>query len=529
VRSEDALRIANIKGGKMKESVGSNTSKHRVAVLMAVCLAALVLPLSFSGGAVATPAIGRELEGSAVAMNWITNAFMLTFGSLLMAAGALADQFGRKRLFLSGLGGFVACSLALGAAPSLLVIDLLRAAQGAFAAGVLAGGTAALAQEFDGPERTRAFSLLGTTFGLGLAFGPVLAGLLITYLGWRTIFVLCATVGVLALLFGVSRMRESRDPGAQGFDSIGTLTFTGALTCFTSGVIAAPESGWVSPIVIMLLLASVLLAIAFVIAESRVARPMLDLSLFRYLRFVGVQLLPIATCCCYIVLIVILPRRFIGIAGYSEIEAGWLMLALSVPMLVIPFIASWLTHWWSAGVISTVGLVIAAGGLVWLSIAFTDSAHTATIAPMLVIGIGAGLPWGLMDGLSVSVVPKERAGMATGIFSTTRVASEGVALAIVSAILAALTQRHLQANLNIGTGDSNLAEAAARLAAGDLAHASALLPDADHIMAQHSYAQAFSVLLGGLAVATLLSAIVIFACLGRDAGRKYPEQQSSLA
>lgn len=511
----------------MKKPIDRNTSRHRMAILMAICLAALVLPLSFSGGAVATPAIGRELGGSAVAMNWITNAFMLTFGSLLMAAGALADQFGRKRLFVSGLVGFVACSLALGFAQSILTIDLLRAVQGVFAAGVLAGGTAALAQEFDGPARTRAFSLLGTTFGLGLAFGPVLAGLLITYLGWRTIFLVCAAVGIFALLFGVPRMRESRDPGAQGFDGIGTLTFTGALTCFTSGVIAAPESGWRSPVVVALLIVSVVLLAIFVMAENRVSRPMLDLSLFRYPRFIGVQLLPIATCCCYIVLIVVLPRRFIGIDGYSEIEAGALMLALSAPMLVVPFLASWLTRWWSAGVISTMGLVTAAGGLIWLSLMFANDDHTATIVPMLIIGVGAALPWGLMDGLSVSVVPKERAGMATGIFSTTRVASEGVALAIVSAILAALTQQNLQADLGAGKATSVVTEAAARLAAGDLLRASTLLPDMARITIQQGYGHAFDTLLYGLAVFTLLCAVVIYACLARANREQTAERQAA--
>ncbi len=159
------------------EPVKTRTGK--VPVLAAVCLAALVLPLSFSGGAVATPAIGADLGGGPAALNWITNGFMLTFGSSLMAAGALADQFGRKRLFMTGIIAFAVLSLALGFAPSILVVDLLRAGQGFAAAAALAGGTAALAQEFDGPARTRAFSLLSTTFGIGLAFGPLLAGVLI--------------------------------------------------------------------------------------------------------------------------------------------------------------------------------------------------------------------------------------------------------------------------------------------------------------------------------------------------------------
>lgn len=151
---------------------------------------------------------------------------------------------------------------------------------------------------------------------------------------------------------------------------------------------------------------------------------MLDLSLFRYPRFVGVQLLPVATCACFVVLLVIIPLRLIGIAQLGAIEAGFIMLGLSAPMLVVPILATVLARHVAPGLISGIGLMVAALGLVWLS-GFTAQDGSLIVLPMLVIGIGAGLPWGLMDGLSISVVPAERAGMATGIFSTVRVAGEG--------------------------------------------------------------------------------------------------------
>ncbi|MEM5403163.1 MFS transporter [Paraburkholderia unamae] len=498
-------------------SRNDNEASRRVAILAAVCLAGLALPLAFSGGAVATPAIGRAFARDAAsapaALTWVTNAFMLAFGSLLMAAGTLADQYGRKRVFAFGVTGFTLASLALACAPTLLSLDLLRAAQGLSAAAALAGGTAALAQEFDGHARTRAFSLLGTTFGLGLAFGPVIAGLLIERLGWRAVFATGAVAGAFALVFGVPRMRESRDPNARGLDWPGTLTFTAALSCFTYGVIEAPSRGWTQPLVAGLLAASVLLACAFVVIERRIARPMLDLSLFRYPRFVGVQLLPIATCFCYVVLLVVLPLRLIGVEGYREIDAGWLMLALSAPMLVVPLAAAVLTRWLSPGVVSGMGLAIAAAGL--YALALRGGANASAIGPMLAIGTGAAMPWGLMDGLSVSVVPKERAGMATGIFSTTRVAGEGIALACVSALLAALTQTRLLAAVHVHADAGVLAQTSARLAAGDLAQAAAWLPGLPVSALRAAYADAFSVLLIGLAALTLGCAIAVLVFLGR--------------
>jgi len=501
----------------MKTSMSQGQDSNKLLILAAVCLSALVLPLAFSGGAVATPAIGRDLGGSPAMLTWVTNAFMLSFGSLLMAAGALADQFGRKRLFVLGLGGFIITSFAMSFAPSALWLDILRGVQGIAAAASLSSGGASLAQEFDGHARTRAFSMLGTSFGIGLAFGPLMAGVLIEHFGWRSIFQVIAAIGVIAFIFGVPRMRETRDPGATGLDYPGTVTFTATLALFTFGVIQAPESGWGSPLVVTLLAASAFFLAAFILVEMRVNRPMLELSLFRYPRFVGVQILPVGTCYCYIVLIVMLPLRFIGAEGLSEIDAGMLMIALSAPMLVVPMLVASFTRWMSAGVLSGIGFLIAAAGLYWLSLVDFSGPKAELIMPMLVIGIGAGMPWGLMDGLSVSVVPKERAGMASGIFSTTRVAGEGIALAIATAVLGALAHSSLSRLIPDNGGDisARVAEAAQRVTAGDMVHAASTLPEVTRHALSSSYADAFTSLLHVLIVITLLSALATFAFLSK--------------
>lgn len=477
-------------------------------------MAAIVLPLSFSGGAVATPAIGRDLGGSPVMLAWITNAFMLSFGSLLMAAGALADQYGRKRVFAGGMALFATSSFALNMAPTVIWLDAFRALQGMAAAAALAGGSAALAQEFEGRTRTHAFSVLGASFGLGLAFGPVLAGWLIALFGWRSLFLLIGAIGMAALAFGVPRMRETRDPQAAGLDWPGTVTFTATLVLLTFGIIQAPESGWTSPLILGLFVGAAALLGAFVLIETRVERPMLDLSLFRYPRFVGVQVLPIGTCYCYIVLVVILPLRLIGVEGRHEIQAGVLMMALSSPMLVVPLLAARLARWISSGVLSGAGFVVAALGIYWLSTTDFSGPAQALIGPLLVIGVGAGLPWGLMDGLSVSVVPKERAGMATGIFSTTRVAGEGIALAVVVALLACLLQMDLHRTWPTAAS-SAVVKAAQRLATGDFAGAAASFPEVSLAALKAHYADAFRRVLQLLAAITALCAVVVLAVLGR--------------
>ncbi|QBJ08955.1 MFS transporter [Rahnella aquatilis] len=492
----------------------TSSSSGSLQVLFTVCLAAVILPLNFVSGAVATPAIARELGGSAQALSWITNSFMLTFGCFLMAAGALADELGRKKVFVSGVSLFALLSLLQAFSSSLLWIDLLRAAQGIAAAGALAGGAAALAQEFDGAARTRAFSLMGSSFGIGLAFGPFLAGVLIANFGWRSVFFSATVIAVLSLITGAGKMRETRNPQASGIDWPGTLSFTAMLALLTWALMEIPQSGLHSTRVLSLLGGAALLLAVFVVVELRVKNPMLDLSLFRYIRFIGVQALPLATGFCFVVLLVVLPMLFIGVSGLSEERAGLMMMALSVPMLIVPLLAAWLTRWISAGVLCTSGLVIAAAGLGWLSQAVLAQDVTGMIAPMVVVGIGTGLPWGLMDGLSVSVVPKERAGMATGIFSTTRVAGEGISLAIVGAILSMLTHNALAAHF---TGDAispeAISQAAQRLATGNLTVAQQLITQASTAQLQQLYAVSLHPLLLCLMAITLFSALLVLLAL----------------
>ena len=460
-----------------------------VWVLLSVCLAALAMPLSFTGPAVALSALREALGGGPLALNWVTNAFMLSFGATLMAAGALADLHGRRRVFLTGLGVVLASALAqacLGGQGAIVVFNLLRALQGLGAAAALAGGTAALAQVFDGTARMRAFSGVGTSFGVGLAFGPLLSGWLLGVAGWRGVVLCVAAVALAALVLGLRCMPESRNPQAQRLDRAGALLFTAALALLTWGVLQGPEAGWSSGAALLPLAGAALALAAFVGVERRVqqrtGQPMLDLSLFRYPRFVGVQLLAGAPAYAFVVLLVLLPVRFIGVEGMGPLQAG---------------------------------LLVCAAGLLWLGGCAPGTAFAQMAPPLLLIGLGIGLPWGLMDGLAVSVVPSERAGMATGIFSTVRVAGEGMALALVGAGLAALLSWRLSA-LAAPLAPQALAAtgpAAQLLVTGDLAGALSLLPGLPASAVLAAYGQAFSTLLDVLAGITVLTALGVYAFL----------------
>lgn len=488
----------------------SDRTQQRWA-LLAVCLAALALPLSFSAGAVAVPVLARSAAASPTALAWVTNAFMLTFGSLLLAAGGLADRYGRRRLFLLGTAGFTAATGAACLAPALPWLDLARGLQGVAAAAALASGTAALAQAWQGPARGRVFALLGTTFGAGLALGPLLAGLLLQALGWRSVFAAGGLLTLAAFALGARVLPESH--GERGrLDIAGMLGFSLMLAALTLALLWLGEFGVQALRVRVALLATLLLGVAFVALERRQASPLLDLTLFAQPAFLGVQLLPVATCFGYVVLLVVLPLQLIGVHGQSAAWVGLQMLALSAPMLVLPLLAARWAQRIGSAPLCTFGLLAGAMGLYLLSREAVHPSPAQWMPLLLLIGAGTALPWGLMDGLSVSVVPVQRAGMAAGIFGTVRVAGEGIALAAVTALIALLIGQRLH-----GASPATVARAAAYLATGAQAQAAALLPAMTATELQQASAEALAALLRVLAVLTAACAVLLHLLLRRPA------------
>ncbi|MES9025066.1 MFS transporter [Stenotrophomonas sp. BSUC-16] len=480
--------------------------------LLAVCLAALALPLSFTAGAVAVPVLARSAVASPTALAWVTNAFMLTFGSLLLAAGGLADRHGRRRMFLLGTAGFTVATAAVCLAPTLLWLDLARGLQGVAAAAALASGTAALAQGWQGPRRARVFALLGTTFGAGLALGPLLAGLLLQALGWRSVFAAGGVLTLAAFALAARALPESR--GERGrLDIAGMLGFSLMLAALTLALLWLGEYGLHAGRVQLALLATLLLGGAFVCTERLHPSPLLDLSLFWQPAFLGVQLLPVATCLGYVVLLVVLPLQLLGVHGQSTTLVGLQMLALSAPMLMLPMLAArWAERVGSAR-LCTLGLLVCASGLYLLSRHATHPSPSQWVPLLMWVGAGTALPWGLMDGLSVSVVPVQRAGMAAGIFGTVRVAGEGIALAAVTALLAMLVDQQLH-----GASPASLARAGAYLASGSRVQAAALLPAMSAEQLQQVSAKALATLLRVLALLTAVCAVLLHLLLRKRKG-----------
>jgi predicted MFS family arabinose efflux permease len=391
---------------------------------------------------VALPDLGSDLHASLVTVQWVVNAYNLTFAGVMLVAGSLADLLGRRRMFTLGLGVFVLCTGGAALVSEVVLIDILRGAAGVGAAMVLTAATALLAQAYDGEGRARAFGFLGSSFGLGLALGPSLSGLLVGAWGWRSVFLAHAAVAAAVLLLR-PLLTESRDPEAGGVDYAGATTFSGALLAFTLALVEGPQLGWAHPVVLVLVVLAAALLAAFVRIEKRRARPMLELSLLREPKFVAVSLMPVLLAFGFVCLLVFLPSYFIGVGGMSSQRAGLTMLLLSGPVLALPVVSGVLARKAGAALLLGVSLLLVAGGAAWLTVLDQDATTAAIAGPLLVIGTGVGISFGLLDGAAVGSVEPSRAGMAAGLFNTMRLTGEAVAIAGMGSVLVSITRHNL--------------------------------------------------------------------------------------
>ncbi|MEV7180566.1 MFS transporter [Kitasatospora sp. NPDC093679] len=413
------------------------------AIMVAIALASVMLPLTVTGPAVALPALATDLGAGVGAAQWVQNAYGVTFAACLLAAGGLADRFGRRRVLLIGVQVFLAMSLVCALVPNIVLVDLARALQGVGAAGVLTSGAAILAASFDGPARARAFGVLGASFGFGLALGPLVAGVLVASVGWRAVFLLNVVLGAVVLAL-VPRLPESRDPAARRIDRGGLVTFSGSLALLALYFVEGPEQGWTGVAAIGSLVGAALFMLLFVLVELRVERPMFDLSLFRRPTFVVVVCQPFTITFGFVVLLVYLPQYLQGVGGRSATEAGALLLPLTLPVLALPLVAGRIAARLPLRVMLAASSALIAAGSLWLVVLGPDAGWAQLTGPLAVFGVGVGSAFGVMDNAAVSVVPVERSGMASGIFNTMRITGESVAIAGAGALLAGLSAAGLQ-------------------------------------------------------------------------------------
>ncbi|WP_405096280.1 MFS transporter [Micromonospora sp. NBC_01412] len=407
-------------------------------VLAAVLLSTVSLPITLTGASVALSDIAADLNADLTPVQWVVTGYNAAFGSFMLAGGSLADILGRRRMYALGLALFVVTGLISAVTNDIMVLDVVRAIAGIGAAAAAASGAALLAASFEGAARTRAFGLFGTAIGVGLAFGPTIAGVLVDAFGWRAAFAAPALVA-LAVLAMVPRLPESRDPAGRRVDVPETLSFTLFLLALIFAVVEGPRQGWTSLWIVGAFVASAALLVCFVVVERCQENPMFDFGLLRSRHFVAFSAAAATIICVMIPLLIYLPSYFTGVLGMTSGQAGATLILLTSPALALPLVGSFITRWIPPTAVVVTAVILVGVGAAWLTIIEPGISTIALAGPLLCIGVGMGVTTGMIDGVALASIDTRRAGTAAGMLNTARIAGETIVIAIFGAVLASTT------------------------------------------------------------------------------------------
>jgi EmrB/QacA subfamily drug resistance transporter len=409
---------------------------NRVLVLLCVSVPSFMINLDANIVAVSLSSIAHSLHADFAAIEWVISAYTLAFATLLMPAGALADRFGRKRMLVIGLAVFTVASGICGAANTTATLNWARALQGVGAALQLSAALAILSHGFRGREGASAFAFWGSVIGVAIMLGPVAGGLITELLGWQWAFYVNLPVGAVMIGLTLYAVTESKDPNAMRVDLAGVLTLSGALGLITLALISGNRAGWLSGSIVTEFACAAALLLAFIVVETMQDRPMVDLKYFTSRTYLGANVAGVAYAVAFLTMLTFLPFYFQSALGYSPLSAGLLMLPLAVPLFVVPrIVVLYLDHRFSGRTLLVIGLALVSTGLLLTGLRIGFLRYIPVFETMVVASVGAGILNGQIAKVSMTVIPVERAGMASGVSGTMRFSGIVVGFAALGAIL----------------------------------------------------------------------------------------------
>jgi EmrB/QacA subfamily drug resistance transporter len=411
---------------------------RRTWTLIAVALATFMTYLDNNIVNVALPVIQRDLHLSTAGLEWIVSGYILVFASLLLAGGRLADVYGRKRLFAIGLVIFTAASLVAGFAGSADVLVAARAVQGLGAALLTPTTLAIISATYPDPrERNMAVGVWSAVGALALALGPLLGGLISDHLSWGWIFFINVPVGIATLALGLWAISESRESSApRRLDLPGVVLSSVALFGLTYSLIEGHDRGWTSPIILGGFLLAATLGLAFVWREQHTAEPMVAMSLFRERVFSG-GLIALIMWGFGIFGIYFFTSLYLqNVLGFSPTEAGAAFVPMALLMAAGAIASEGVAR--RIGAYRSVGLAMAlmAAGIASVSLLGADATFWQLMPSFAAIGVGGGLTVPLTATV-LSAMPRDEAGVASGIFNASREVSGLLGITVIGAILTA--------------------------------------------------------------------------------------------
>ncbi|MFU8874240.1 DHA2 family efflux MFS transporter permease subunit [Micromonospora sp. SL4-19] len=385
----------------------------------------------------ALPSIREDLGGALDDLEWTVSAYTLTFAVLLMFGAALGDRFGRRRLFLAGLGVFTAASAAAAMAPGINSLIAARAAQGVGAAIMMPLTLTLLTAAIPVEKRGMAYGIWGAVNGLAVASGPLIGGSLTEHVSWHWIFWLNVPVGLAVMPLARLRLAESYGSGGP-LDISGTLLVSGGLFGIVYGLVRGPADGWTSPLVLTGLFAGAALLAGFVHHGIRHKNPMLPMRLFRSRAFSGINVASLLMFLGMFGSIFLLSQYLQGVLGYSPTQAGLRMLPWTgMPMLIAP-VAGYLSDRIGGRPVVAAGLFLQAAGLAYYAfVVATDASYGAQLPALITSGIGMSLYFAPASNLVMSSVRSQEQGIASGANNALREVGGALGIAVMSSIFAA--------------------------------------------------------------------------------------------
>ncbi|WP_321358599.1 MFS transporter [Pseudomonas extremaustralis] len=419
-------------------AVNPTSTARNALALTAVCLVALMFGLEISSVPVILPTLEQQLGSGFQDAQWIMNAYTLACTSVLMAAGTLADRFGRRRMLVLCLWLFGLASLACGLAEDASLLIAARFVQGVGAGAMMICQFAILSHQFREPAaRARAFAVWGVIAGLGLGFGPMVGALILAVADWRWVFLVHVPLTLLTLALLHVSVQESRDPASHRLDIAGMFTLTLSVFALVYFITQGAENGFGTPPMrgwAGLSLAALLL---FILIERRSAHPMFDFSAFRIQRFNGALMGSIGMNFSFWPFMIYLPLYFQAGLGYDTLTTGGALLAYTLPTLLVPPLAERLALRYGAERIIPLGLGVMGTGFMAMAAA-NGATHPSIVLVLFscaMAGVGLALTNSPTTNTTTGSVSADRAGMASGIDLSARLITLAVNIALMGLVL----------------------------------------------------------------------------------------------
>jgi EmrB/QacA subfamily drug resistance transporter len=464
-------------------------------------LSVVVVALDLTILNIALPAISAALHAGTGDLQWIVDAYSLTFAGVMLPAGLAGDRFGRKRLLLAGLAVFLAASVWCALSASAGELIAARAVLGLGAGIVFPVSLAVVSEAFSDAERPKAVGIFIAVVAAGLPLGPVLGGVLLQHFSWHSVFWINVPAVCVTLAAGAVLIRESRNPAAPPLDVPGVLLSAGAVTCLVWGVIAGPEHGWTAPSAWALLAASAVLLAAFAGRERRAAHPLIDRQLFRDRRFTWGTAATVAVSVALFGIMFVIPQYLQSVAGNDPISAGLRLLPMMGGLLVAGGAASPVARAIGTRLTVAAGLALLTAGLTVLSQVHLATGYAIVATGLALCGLGTGTSMAAAMDQVMAAAGGDEAGAGASLNSTLRQVAGAISVAVVGSVLSAGYARALRPALDTLPA---AAAATARASVTEAAQLASRLPAGGPALR----AAAGSAFLHGMSVVMLICAAV---------------------